>query len=165
MITEILYKILKWVIKRVLTVDGEWVDWKQLSIAVATTLGCAPICLDQKYKLITLDDWKEIIKSDTLNITKEWKQDVFDCDNFAITFNAHCAEFYEVNTAGIALGKLYDAYTLEFLGNHAFNVLVAKKDNQLKLYVYEPQTDELAEASKKTKVGDKIYEVEAVIFG
>lgn len=162
---KVLVKILKRMLKHFLKVNGDWVDWRLLQLAVVTQLGTAAITLDQKYKVLTLDEWKQIIRSDTLNITKKWKKDVFDCDNFAITFNAHCAEYYEVNTAGIAIGTIKHAGTLKNLGKHAYNILAVKENNELVLYLYEPQTDGLVKAGKQVRLGNWIYETEIVIFG
>jgi len=126
-------------------------------------LKCDVIPLDGKYKLVSLDTWKRIIQSDTLNLTKKWHRDVFDCDDFAIVFKAHVSEFYEINSVGIALGRIYDAKTNEFIGYHAYNLIVAENED-IELYVYEPQTDELAKAEKRTKLDNYIYETDMVII-
>ena len=116
-------------------------------------------------RVLTLDEWNQIIQSDTLNVAKKWKKDVFDCDNFAIAFSAHCAEYYEVNSAGIAVGKVRDADTLEEVGKHAYNILAVKENEELVLYLYEPQTDGLAKAGRQVKLDSWIYETEVVVFG
>jgi len=164
-ICEILIRVLKWILKRFLRVSGDWADWRQLQVAVVSQLGAAAITLDEKYKVLTLDEWNQIIQSDTLNVAKKWKKDVFDCDNFAIAFSAHCAEYYEVNSAGIAVGKVRDADTLEEVGKHAYNILAVKENEELVLYLYEPQTDGLAKAGRQVKLDSWIYETEVVVFG
>lgn len=164
-ICEILIRVLKWILKYFLRVSGDWADWRQLQVAVASQLGAAAITLDERYKVLTLDKWCQIIESDTLNVVRKWKKDVFDCDNFAIAFSAHCAEYYEVNSAGIAIGTVRDADTLEKVGKHAYNILAVKEDEELVLYLYEPQTDGLAKAGRQVKLGSWIYETEVVVFG
>ena len=162
---EILIRVLKWILKHFLRVSGDWADWRQLQVAVASQLGAAAITLDEKYKVLTLDEWSQIVQSDTLNVVKKWKKDVFDCDNFAIAFSAHCAEYYEVNSAGIAIGTVRDADTLEEVGKHAYNILAVKENDELVLYLYEPQTDGLAKAGRQVKLGSWVYETEIVVFG
>ena len=164
-VVKFVYKLLSKVLRHFLRVEGEWVDYKQITVATVTQIGAVATTLDKRYKVLTLDKWKEIIKTDTLNETKKWKKDVFDCDNFALVFSAHCAEFHEVNSAGIAVGTIYDANTLNKIGKHAYNILAVKEGDQLVLYLYEPQTDGLTVASKKTKLGNWVYETEVVVFG
>ncbi len=161
---KLLYLAVK-CLRKFLRVKGAWATYRQIQLATITQLEAAAITLDSRYKVLTLDEWKQIIQSDTLNISKKWKKDVFDCDNFALVFSAHCAEFYEVNTAGIAVGKVKDANTDEYIGRHAYNVLAVREGNEVVMYVYEPQTDELGKASRHTRLGDWIYETEFVIFG
>ena len=160
-----IYKIIGDLVRYFIGIDGEWVSSFYLEGLVHENIGCKVIFLDGRYKVPTIDVWRKIIKADILDKVKKWREDVFDCDNFALVFSAHCAEFYGVNTAGIALGNVYDANTLELVGYHAYNVLVAKEDGKIVLYIYEPQTDGLAKASKKTRLGDWIYETEKIIFG
>ena len=88
---------------------------------------------------------------------------MFDCDDFAIVFKAHVAEFYEINSVGVAIGKVYDANTLRFIDYHAYNVIIVK-DNDCSVYVYEPQTDGLAKADKRTKLGNWIYETKWILI-
>jgi len=88
---------------------------------------------------------------------------VFDCDDFAIVFKAHVSEFYELNSVGIAIGKVYDVNTLKFIGYHAYNVIIVK-DKDYAVYLFEPQTDGLTKADKRTKLGNWIYETEWVLI-
>jgi len=161
LLAKLLYKL----IKRVFRVEGEKVSWIVINTKLTSVLGCDTMLLDSWYKVVDLDTWKEIIQSDLLNLTKKWKKEVFDCDNFAITFVGHVSELYEINSVGIALGKVYDASSNKLVGYHAFNVIVVKEDKDLGIYVYEPQTDGLAKASRRTKIGNWIYEVDLVIMG
>ena len=163
-IKRCVYKLLTKLLRFLLRVEGEWVTNKQILLVTATQLKAIAITLDEKYKVLTLDQWKQIIQSDTLNETKRWKKNVFDCDNFALVFSAHCSEFYEVNSCGIAIGTVYNAYTNEKIGEHAYNVLAVKENDELVLYLYEPQTDELTKAKKRAKLGNWIYDTKVVVF-
>ena len=161
LIAKLLYKLLK----RTFGVKGEMVFNSVINTRLVSTLGCKTMLLDLWYKVVDLNTWKEIIQSDTLNSIKKWKRDVFDCDNFAIVFMAHVEELYEINSVGLAIGKIYDANSNKLVGYHAFNVIVVKEGNDLEVYLYEPQTDGLAKASKRTKLGNWLYEVDWVIMG
>lgn len=161
LIAKLLYKLLK----RAFRVEGEMVFNSVINTKLVSTLGCKTMLLDLWYKVADLNTWKEIIQSDTLNLIKKWKRDVFDCDNFAIVFVGHVNELYEINSVGLAIGRVYDVNTGKFVGYHAFNVIVVKEGDDLEVYVYEPQTDGLAKASKRTKLGNWLYEVDWVIMG
>jgi len=161
LLARLLYKLLK----RTFRVKGEKVSWIVVNTKLTSVLGCDVMLLDNWYKVVDLNTWKEIIQSDVLNLTKKWKKEVFDCDNFAITFVGHVNELYEINSVGIALGRVYDANSNKLIGYHAFNVIVVKEGKDLEIYVYEPQTDGLAKADKRTKLSNWIYEVDLVIMG
>lgn len=153
------------IVRRLTRVVDGWADYVAIRTAVAVQIGAVPICLDEKYRVPTLDEWVEIINSDRLNEEKEYMKDVFDCDNFAIVFSAHCSEKYNINSAGVAAGRIYSAKTGEFLGLHAYNLLVVDEDSHVVLYLYEPQTDEYVRAESRTKLGNFIYETMYVVFG
>lgn len=150
--------------RRTRVVDG-WVDSIAIETAVITQIGAIPICLDERYRVPTICEWVDIIKSDKLSRKKKYIRDVFDCDNFAIVFSAHCSEGYNINSAGIAVGRIYNAETGKFLGLHAYNILAANKDSYVRLYLYEPQTGGYVVADSKTKLGSLIYETMCVVFG
>ena len=166
MINKLIYYLTK-ILSKIVKIIHKIKDFEELGAYIHGLIKCSLECdvipLDGKYKLVSLDTWRKIIQSDTLNLTKKWHRDVFDCDDFAIVFKAHVSEFYEINSVGIALGKIYDAKTNKFISYHAYNLIVAKNGN-IELYVYEPQTDELVKAEKRTKLGNCIYEIDTVII-
>jgi len=164
-IVEFLYRLFSNWMKKKLKVEGGWIKNDTLYFAVARQMGTIPILLDRRYRVTTIDEWYKIIKSDNLNEVKKWKEDVFDCDNFAMAIVARVNEMYELNSIGIAIGTLKDAETMEMLGKHAYNVIAADVDGTVKLFILEPQTDEIVEAKPSTKIGDRIYETEIVVFG
>ena len=166
MINKLIYYLTK-ILSRIVKIIHKIEDFEESGVyiheLIKYRLKCNVIPLDGKYKLVSLDTWRKIIQSDTLNLTKKWHRDVFDCDDFAIVFKAHVSEFYEINSVGIALGRIYDAKTDEYIGYHAYNIIVAKNGG-IELYVYEPQTDELVKAEKRAKLGNRIYETDMVII-
>jgi len=166
MINKLIYYLTK-ILSRIAKTIHRIEDFEEFGVyihgIIKYRLKCNVILLDGKYKLVSLDTWKKIIRSDTLNLTKKWHRDVFDCDDFAIVFKAHVSEFYEINSVGVALGRIYDVKTNKYVGCHAYNLIVAK-NGSIELYVYEPQTDELVKAEKRTKLGNCIYETDVVII-
>ena len=164
-ITKFLYRLaISW-IKNRYKIHGEWAEDKLLYATVIDQLRCVPILLDRRYRVTTLDKWKEIIESDTLNEIKKWKKDVFDCDNFALAMVAHVNEVYELNSIGFAIGTVKKPSTLEEVGKHAYNVIAAKDNGKLTLYILEPQNDEIVLATPKARLRNYIYETEVVVFG
>ncbi|MCD6148176.1 lectin MOA-related protein [bacterium] len=166
MINKLIYYLTK-ILSRIVKIIHKIEDFEESGVyihgLIKYRLKCNVIPLDGRYKLVSLDTWKKIIQSDTLNLTKKWHRDVFDCDDFAIVFKAHVSEFYEINSVGVALGRIYDAKTSKYIGYHAYNLIVAKNGN-IELYVYEPQTDELVKAEKRARLGNCIYETDMVII-
>ena len=166
MINKLIYYLTK-ILSRIVKIIHKIEDFEESGVyihgLIKYRLKCNVIPLDGRYKLVSLDTWKKIIQSDTLNLTKKWHRDVFDCDDFAIVFKAHVSEFYEINSVGVALGRIYDVKTNKYVGCHAYNLIVAK-NGSIELYVYEPQTDELVKAEKRTKLGNCIYETDVVII-
>lgn len=159
----LLQRLLLKLIRRKYKIGNDWVNNSYVTLLLKQTIGCKVKILDLYYRVVDLETWKKIIQSDTLNLTKKWHKDVFDCDDFAIVFKAHVAEFYEINSVGVAIGRVYDANTLEFIGYHAYNVIIVR-DDDCNVYLYEPQTDGLAKADKRTKLGNRIYETEWVLI-
>lgn len=140
-------------------------SYYNLRSLIIEQIGCSFRLLDEKYYYTDISGWRKIISSDPINVVKKWKKDRFDCDNFATTFSSHVAEFFGLNTAGIAIGYVYDSNTLELLGRHAYNILLVRNGDKDELWLYEPQTDEMVKAEKRVKLGDWIYETTYVVFG
>jgi len=111
----------------------------------------------------TLNEWKKIIRQDLIDRLK-WILDKFDCDNFATIFTAFMSVFYGLNSAGLALGAVLDKNTKKVIGYHAYNVIVAEDSGEVKLFVYEPQSDEIQIAKKETYMSWAIYRTDLIIW-
>jgi len=95
---------------------------------------------DQNYYLIPWEQWKQIIEVDWTD-KKKYLKDRFDCDNFAFLFAARMAEIFDINSAGVAHGKVN-------IG-HFWNAIVVKDNmGNLRLYYYEPMKDLYTEFKK-----------------
>ena len=86
------------------------------------------LLLDNRYWLPSFDEMIEIIEKDWTD-RKKYVADRYDCDDFSFSFKAHVAE----------LGYNNVAVVFDPLPRHAYNLFVT---DDLKLYVFEPQTDE-----------------------
>lgn len=102
---------------------------------------------DEKYHIESWGKWGMIIDFDLIN-QQIYLADVFDCDNFASVYSARASLIYGLNSCGLAYGNIYDPITKKYLFRHAFNLIVACENRMLKLYLYEPQTDEAMEWRK-----------------
>lgn len=116
------------------TISGFLADQLELP---TSTLSLA----DEKFFVETWAKWREIIDYDLLD-QQEYLRDTFDCDGFASNYSARANLLYRLNTCGLSYGNIYDAKTGKFLFRHAFNIIITHESGVLKLYLYEPQTDE-----------------------
>lgn len=106
-----------------------------------------------------LKDWREQVLK-YLHYTPE----VFDCDDFAFYFKTwlqgwafdHGLPF---NGVGLAIGTVESSGGL--LGWHAWNIVLADDNNELKIVYVEPQIGEVI-SGRKTSDG-WIYKLKAVI--
>jgi len=80
-------------------------------------------CSDREYQLIDWNTW-EWIKDIDLIDKLVYYYDYFDCENFAFLFSSLTAANYQLNSCGVVYGKIYNKDTLNFLGGHAFNVMI-----------------------------------------
>jgi len=96
-------------------------------------------CWDGKYYYVSLEDWKKIINKDTLDRMK-WLAEYHDCDNFATQFSAYVDIFFQINSAGIAIGEVLDKNN-RVIGYHAWNCLIVQENDKAEVYFYEPQGD------------------------
>lgn len=94
---------------------------------------------DEKHYTTDIDTWKMIIENDWTS-KKQWIEDYFDCDNFAGSFTAHCADIYGLNSAGRATVELRDAVTDKHIGYHRCVIIV---DDKLDCYLLESQDDRM----------------------
>ncbi|UCG55014.1 MAG: hypothetical protein JSV32_02010 [Dehalococcoidia bacterium] len=95
---------------------------------------------DLKYYVANWQDWQKIIKYEWVN-KREYYSDRFDCDNFAFYFAANVAYMFNLNSAGVAYGSIYNKDTGKYINRHAFNMIVAIYEGKLQLIAYEPKKD------------------------
>ena len=98
---------------------------------------------DEKYYVVGLEDWKNIIAQDWIG-EKKYMVDVFDCDDYGFGFSSYASYVFDLNTAGVAYGAGYNADTGAWVLNHAFNLIITLEDGALVPYLYEPATHEYA---------------------
>jgi len=65
---------------------------------------------------------------------------VHNCDNFAVQFSAYVDIFFQLNSAGIAIGAVLDK-NANIIGYHAWNCIVVQENDKAEVYFYEPQAD------------------------
>ena len=97
--------------------------------------------LDGKFAITTLEDMRKIIEWDWTDV-KRYISEVFDCEDFAMYFKSRVALAFGINSV---------AYVLDYSSAHSYNLLVIKENAELKVYVYEPQTDEIFEINERDR--------------
>ena len=103
---------------------------------------------DELYYVETWNKWIPIIEYDLLD-TQIYHPDYRDCDNFASTYSARASMIYGLNSCALAYGNIYDVKNpSKLLFRHAFNMIITHENGNLKLKLYEPQTDESADWRK-----------------
>lgn len=95
---------------------------------------------DLKYHIAPWVDWQKIINAEWVN-EREYIADTFDCDNYSFYFAANVAYLFNLNSAGVAYGSIYEKDTGKYINRHAFNMIVAFLDGKLGLFAYEPKKD------------------------
>lgn len=111
---------------------------------------------DLEYCTFNLDKWKTVL-TDVYNELKPketYTKNIFDCDDFALVFSGVLA--YSAFIAGFITQP---AFAIAWSNNHAFNLFI---DNENKLYIYEPQTNNIMIYSEAIK--QKKYSVKKVWF-
>jgi hypothetical protein len=89
--------------------------------------------LDGDYYTVDSETFRKIIEWDWTD-TRKYIVDLFDCDKFAIYFKSRIAIEFKINAIAVIL---------DYSSGHAYNIVILKDANQVKWYIYEPQTDEL----------------------
>jgi len=98
------------------------------------------------YIKVSFDEKQFTIHYNPLKKYGKWRKrpepPEWGCDNFASLYSARASMIYGLNSCALAYGNIYDARTKKFLFRHAFNIIISHGNGALKLYLYEPQTDE-----------------------
>jgi hypothetical protein len=89
--------------------------------------------LDGNYYTVDSNTFKRIIEWDWTD-TRKYLVDLFDCDKFAMYFKSRIAIEFKINAIAVIL---------DYSSAHAYNLVILKDGNQVKYYLYEPQTDQL----------------------
>lgn len=93
---------------------------------------CILFLVDQKYRIPTLESFRKFLQEDKTNLYKyvgEW----FDCDDFSFRLMGQISiPGWSDITFGIATSMF-----------HAYNCLIAEEDHEAKVFLVEPQTDEI----------------------
>jgi hypothetical protein len=120
---------------------------------------------DEKYYLVSWNDWLNIIEQDWVG-DHQYMADKFDCDNFGFAFGSYASYVFDLNTAGVCYGTVYTKDTGEFIGGHAFNLIIARESNLLVVYLYEPMTRKYTKWQKGQKniLDNWEYRINWVIF-
>ena len=86
---------------------------------------------DYSYWYISLEDWGKVFQDVLLN-QPTYVVEKFDCEDFAMLTTARVLEKYRLNTCGLAIGA-------SPLGEHGYNLFVARVDSETKLFIIDPQ--------------------------
>ncbi|RLF63132.1 MAG: hypothetical protein DRN30_06990 [Thermoplasmata archaeon] len=118
--------------------------------------------MDSEYIYTDFRNWMKIIKNDVVKYQK-YRSDVYDCDNFGVTFAGLVPFIYGINAVGFVTGRIYDEHGL--IGYHGWNVFLALKDDGTpELYMYEPQSG-MFSTYKAGRIGNWKYEPLFIIWG
>ena len=66
---------------------------------------------------------------------EEYVAEFFDCDDFAIDLKATLKKKYRLFNSVV--------WVIDYSGKHSYNIIPCMEDSNLKVYIVEPQTDEL----------------------
>lgn len=86
--------------------------------------------LDGSYYLTNQSNFLNIVAWDWVD-TKKYTAEIFDCENFAITFKAHVDWYFGLNQVGIVI---------DYEAGHGYNLVVFPDG---KVMLFEPQNDQL----------------------
>jgi len=99
--------------------------------------------MDDGYYAFPIEKFKDI-----LELWHKWLSlihyitDVFDCDDYAFLFKEFMA-LCGYNSAGVLIGEITDLNTNQFLGYHAWNVILfINQQGVYKVMEFEPQLDD-----------------------
>lgn len=96
-------------------------------------LRCSRRCIyvsDPYFDLVSDTDMRVFLAWDKTN-EKQWKKDIWDCDNFSLQFAASAQRYFAQRNINAAIGIIWTS-------KHAFNLSV---NPDCKVRCWEPQTD------------------------
>jgi hypothetical protein len=106
-------------------------------------------CADKDYWITDIDTIKNIVSYDWIS-EKKYKNDRWDCDNYADAFSSYMAEIFKLNACGKARNiQLFK--NGKNVGYHRANLVIATDNGVIKAYLYEPMTNEFKEIENYRK--------------
>ena len=100
---------------------------------------------DLFYYTLPLDDWKKVLTKIQQTFKAVWTYEIFDCDDFALLTSAMLTYAWYKSVATVLSLQL--AFGIAWSKTHAYNVFI---DNNRKVWIYEPQTNEIIGELGKT---------------
>ena len=113
----------------------------------------APITFDNTCYVINWNDWLSIMEYDWTK-EKEYITDRYDCENFSFSFASRMSELYNINSVLVAVGQKCNGTKCE---QHAWDIIIAKVGQELKLIAYEPQNGNYKEHEPILFMGGETY--------
>lgn len=86
--------------------------------------------LDGQYRLTDQNNFLNIVSWDWID-SRPYITDIFDCENYAMSFKARVDEYFGLNQVGIVI---------DYKSMHAYNLVVFPDSN---IMLLEPQSDKL----------------------
>jgi len=86
--------------------------------------------LDGKYQLTNQSNFLNIVAWDWVD-SKRYQSEIYDCENFAISFKAHVDWYFGLNQVGIII---------DYKAGHGYNLVIFP---DRKIMLLEPQNDHL----------------------
>lgn len=110
--------------------------------------------LDPNYVALPLGVWEDFLMWSWLNDVK-YIESHFDCENSAMALCAEVGRRLRVNAVGLVM---------DISGRHAYNALLVKDGDGVRVQVCEPQTDALVTIGEAFR-GDKAFGVNEAFSG
>ena len=105
-------------------VDTYWIDSQLAPLRVVR------LPLDGKYRLTNKSNFIDIVAWDWVD-SKPYERDIYDCENFAISFKARVDWYFALNQVGIVI---------DYTSGHGYNLVIFPNGDVMLL---EPQSDGL----------------------
>jgi len=122
------------------------VDWTVIQKLLKDAFGekCTLFLVDGKYRIPTLENFKKFLKEDKTDLFRYISEE-FDCDDFSFRLMGQVSY---PGWSDIAFGIATSM-------THAYNCIVAEDEGQNRVYLVEPQNDEVFLALKNPKLAYK----------
>jgi len=126
-------------------IDRFQADWQVIDDVLKKQVGDVQrFLVDATYWLTDRKGIRRVIEFDWTD-KHRYVAEARDCDDFAWYFKSHLSEWHDLTAVAWAWGAVYEDE--EFLGLHAWNIIIIKEDDDLKVLFYEPQTDAISDTN------------------